>query len=68
MFGEGGNIGQKYDKIRINLWSNLYLKEVQSKLLDQNIEFETNYEKISKGLISFGMLFSDDVIKKKFYE
>lgn len=36
--------------------------------MNNNIQFEINYEKANKGLIHFGSLFSDDVLKMKFYQ
>lgn len=69
MFGEGGSVGKRYSCIKLNIWTNQYLRDVRSKLLaDHNIKFEMHYEKINKDQISAGMLFNDDVLKKKFYQ
>ena len=53
IFGEGSNIGKKYEGIKLNLWANQYLRDIQGKLLeDHNIKFEINYEKTKKGLVN----------------
>lgn len=46
-------MGQKYNRIRLNIWANQYLRDIASKMQDYGIKFEINYEKANKGLIGF---------------
>lgn len=68
IFGSKGNLGRKYERLRLNLWANQYLREVKGKLMDESVQFEMNYEKNNKLLVNFQQLFNDDMLKKRFYE
>lgn len=64
---EHGNLGEKYDQLKMNLWANEYLRDVRGKLQDINIDFDINFEKSQHGLMNFEMLFRDEVLKLQFY-
>ena len=57
-------MGQVYEEIRQNIWGNQYLRDMQGHLLDTGVDFEINYEKVNKDIISMPMLFNDNVMKK----
>lgn len=44
------------------------MRDIERELQDDGVKFQINYEKANKGLIGFNMLFSDDVLKQKFYQ
>jgi len=37
-------LGKRYESYSLNFWSNEYMRDVKGKLLDVNIEFDTNLE------------------------
>lgn len=65
---QNGNLGEKYDRLKTNMWANEYLRDVRGKLQDLNVEFDINFEKSQLGLMNFGALFNDEVLKMRFYK